>query len=356
MKNSVLTKLFGKFVNDRQLVLKKLRRVLIAIITISLVVYVAYLGNLYVDYHFVQKDQINIYLDGIGKELIEQSSNNTELISNIILWQRDYFISPKTNSFDTFDSAFENRYLRPNTPDPLWSIYLKKASCGELACVFGDLVTRTGLTYRPVYTTGFIDPYRMTVNNHAWSEVQLESGEWVIADVGFNAFPPINQSIFYSQYHFLMGPIFYVENETHFNNMESYIPNTQKVIIHALRNGKDITGGLIYVNLHYNGSSLLMGMPYKTNESGMAEVTLGVYDGVTYTIGVIEPETKDYTFRSNILLGADTGITEITLDEWNTSNKLIGGYILFILIIVFIGEVLIVIDINFFKLIQNISR
>jgi Transglutaminase-like superfamily. len=346
MKNIAFKKLLVKITS---LIRKKLLFYLVLLFLASTVYYVLHISYLYIDYNCGQKENIEAYLNETSKELVKNSANETELIANIVQWERDYFISPETHSFDTFNSIFE-RPLRRTPPDAIWSLYLKKASCGELACVFEDMANRTGLTFRHVQMSGFLNPSEMNGNNHAWSEVQLDNSEWVIGDAGFNLTPlEDNQSYFYLQRSLLLGPIYYVENDTYVDNMGLYVPNTQKITIHAIKNGENFSDGLIYVYLHYNGTSKIMGLPYPTNESGMAEVNLGVYEGVSYTIGVINPETTDYAFKDNITLANGSNSTLITLHKWHISKKLISRVVCYILLILLIGEMLVLLDIWQFR-------
>ncbi|TGC09454.1 hypothetical protein CUN85_06390 [Methanolobus halotolerans] len=180
----------------------------------------------------------------------------------------------------------------------------------------------------------------MNGNNHGWSEVQLDNGNWVIGDAGFGLAPPEdNQSFFYSERDLLLGPIYFVENDTYIDNMELYVPNTQKITIHTTKMGEDFNDGLIYVLLHYKDKSRGMWLPYQTNESGLAEVNLGIYDGVTYTIGVMNPVATDYA-ESEISLGHDSNVASIKLDDWKFSKVVINGVLVVLWCIVYIGIII----------------
>ncbi|WP_135389494.1 hypothetical protein [Methanolobus halotolerans] len=63
-------------------------------------------------------------MDDTSKELVENSANDTELIENIVQWEREYYCSPTTNSFDTFDSLHEIP-LR-STRLTLYGVYISK--------------------------------------------------------------------------------------------------------------------------------------------------------------------------------------------------------------------------------------
>ncbi|TGC09455.1 hypothetical protein CUN85_06395 [Methanolobus halotolerans] len=108
----------------KSLTCRRLLLYLTLFMLISFTSYVFYLSYLYIDYNFVQKEKIELYLDDTSKELVENSANDTELIENIVQWEREYYCSPTTNSFDTFDSLHEIP-LR-STRLTLYGVYISK--------------------------------------------------------------------------------------------------------------------------------------------------------------------------------------------------------------------------------------
>lgn len=259
-------------------------------------------------YQFHAKQEIEQHLDDISESILLESANDTEKVQQIIRWERDLFFS----SPDSFDKRYE--LLLRKTKNPIWYIHLRKASCGELAIVFEDMANRTNLTYRKIVIDGFINPKDNSTENHRWSEVWLEN-DWRITDSGFNFFyPNTNNLIFTDGRDFLIGHVAVLnEDKTYIDCTSDYVNRSEKLIIKAVKNGEIVENASVIINLNYNDTSCRVvggkGIKYFTNDSGLCEVTLGVYDNVSYTV-VVEDIKSVYKY---------SGQDEITINNNKTS-------------------------------------
>lgn len=305
-------------------------------IVISAFVYPAYL------YYFVYKpiasDHIDAYLDKTSETILLESSNNTEIADNIVQWERNEFILTS----DIFDSVLDPFGFRiPKSAG--WYIFLNKGNCGERAIVFNDMASRTGVSYRKVVVDGFINRKYNSSSDHSWSEVLLEDGSWVIADTGFNVSPLYtNKSVFCSEKNMLLGPVFVYENLTAtIDCTEDYVDNTEKIRVKAVRDGKEIDNASIQIIMNYNGISRKVAggfarfIKFKTNESGISEMTLGVYDNVSYKLKAVDSKgIYQYEGETDVVLGSNTEEVKI---EANKIRPNAATFILFMIIVLYAG-------------------
>lgn len=291
-------------------------------IVIPYFVYPAFLY--YAVYKPFAADHIEAYLNKTSETILLKSSNNTEIADNIIQWERDEFISGST----IFDSVFDPLgYRIPKNAG--WYIFLNKGNCGERALIFNDMARRTGLSYRKIVVDGFIDS---DINfdgghnsgDHSWSEFLLEDGTWVIADVGFDVSPLYkNKSVFCDEKNMLLGPVFVYDNlTTTVDCTEDYVNNTKKLKVKAVRDGKEIDNASIKIALNYDGKSKMVAggltrfVKFKTNESGISRITLGIYDNASYTLKVVDSKgVYQYESANEILFGNSTEEIEVEVDR-----------------------------------------
>lgn len=256
-------------------------------------------------YHCYTKPQIEQYLNETSEYILQNSDNATEIVQNIILWENSIGLTPFNRWYGLL--RFSN--------DPKWNIYIGKANCEERAIIFEDMAKRTNLTYRRIQIDGLIDPKNNT-NNHRWSEVWLD-GDWKISDSGFKLwYPKNNQSYFTSKGDFLIGHVSIHNDDFSFEDCtDSYVNNTGKLIIQVLRNGESVADARVSIKLNnYNTSCYTIGkiIKYSTNESGLCEVTLGIYDGTYYTVDATHVGIFKYTGKENVTI--TDGTTHLTVD------------------------------------------
>lgn len=282
--------------------------------------YIAYPAFLYYAiYEPFASDHIEAYLNKTSETILLESSNNTEIADNIVKWELNEFI----HGSDIFSHFFDPfGYRIPKSAG--WYIFLNRGNCGERAIIFNDMASRTGLKYRKMVVDGFIYSKYNSSSDHSWSEVLLEDGSWVIADTGFNSSPLYtNKSVFCSEKNMLLGPVFVYENITAtIDCTEDYVDNTEKIRVKAVRDGKEIDNANIQITMNYNGISRKVAggfarfIKFKTNESGISDITLGVYDNVSYTIKVVDSKgVYHYEGKRNIVLASNTGEFEVEVDK-----------------------------------------
>lgn len=260
-------------------------------------------------YHCYTKPQIEQYLNETSEYILQNSDNATEIVQNIILWENSIGLT-----------TFNKWYLGPLriSKDPKWYIYIGNANCGERAIIFEDMAKRTNLIYRRIQIDGLIDTKNNT-NNHRWSEVWFD-GDWRISDSGFNLwYPKNNQSYFTSNRGFLIGHVSILNDNLTFKDCtDLYVNNTGKLIIQVLRDGENVANAHVSIKLNnHNISCYTIGkiIKYSTNESGLCEVTLGVYDGTYYTIDATRVGIFKYTGQENVTITNETTYLTIELDE-----------------------------------------
>lgn len=260
-------------------------------------------------YHCYTKPQIEQYLNETSEYILQNSDNATEIVQNIILWENSIGLT-----------TFNKWYLKPLrfSKDPKWNIYIGKANCGEKAIIFEDMAKRTNLTYRRIQIDGFIDTKNNT-NNHRWSEVWFD-GDWRISDSGFNLwYPKNNQSYFTSNKGFLIGHVsIFNDNLTFEDCTDSYVNNTGKLIIQVLRDEESVADARVSIKLNnHNTSCYTIGktIKYFTNESGLCEVTLGVYNETYYTVDATHVGMFKYTGKENVTITDGTTHLTVELDE-----------------------------------------
>lgn len=264
-------------------------------------------------FHAMQ--EIEQHLDEISESILLESANDTEKTHKIITWEQNLFLTS-----DNFDKWYEQPLRK--IKDPIWYIYLKKASCGELAIVFEDMANRTNLTYRRIVIDGFINPKDNSTENHRWSEVWLEN-DWRITDSGFDFFyPKTNNLIFTDGRDLLIGHVaVYNEDKTYTDCTSDYVNRSEKLIIKAVRNGEIVEDASVIINLNYNDTSCKVvggkSIKYFTNDSGLCEVTLGVYDNVSYTVVVEDLKSVyKYSGQDNITINNNkTSYLDIELNK-----------------------------------------
>jgi len=305
-------------------------------VVISAIIYPAFLY--YAIYKPLASDHIESYLDKTSEIILLRSSNNTEIADNIVKWELNEFIRG-SDIFNHFLDPFG--YRIPKSAG--WYIFLNQGNCGERAIIFNDMATRTGLKYRKVVVDGFINSKYNSSSDHSWSEVLLEDGSWVIADTGFNASPLYtNKSVFCSDKNMLLGPVFVYENLTAtIDCTEYYVDNTEKLKVKTVRDGKEIDNASIQITMNYKGVSKKVAgefsrfIKFKTNESGISEMTLGVYDNVSYTLKAVDSKgIYQYEGETDVVLGNNTEEVKI---EANKLRPNAATFILFMVIVLYGG-------------------
>jgi len=261
--------------------------------------------------HYAAED-IEAYLSKTSEEILLKSSNETEIVQNIVNWELREFVLTSERF------QIQDLILRGISTKPSWYLFLNKGNCGELGIVFEDMANRTGLTCRKVAINGFIDLEGHT-ENHAWSEVLLNGTEWVVADSGFNFYPPADHYFNYSEI-WLLGPVYAFEDGAQVEDRTAhYIPNTERIIVMSTRGGEAIPNCSIEIEMNNNGKSQrVVGttIKLKTNESGLCPVTLGVYDNTSYTLRIIDLKSiYQYEGETGIILENNTGEIKIEVDQ-----------------------------------------
>jgi len=266
----------------------------------------------YAVYSHYAADGMEDYLSITSEEILLKSSNETEIVQNIVNWELREFVLTSERF------QIQDLILRGISTEPGWYLFLNKGNCGEFGIVFEDMANRTGLTCRKVAINGFID-FNGRTENHAWSEVLLNGTEWVVADSGFNFYPPTNHYFNYSEI-WLLGPVYAFEGRVQVEDRTAhYIPNTERIIVVSTRDGETIPNCSIEIEMNYNGKSQrVVGTAIKleTNESGLCPVTLGIYDNTSYTLRIIDSKSiYQYEGETDIILGNDTGEIKIEVDQ-----------------------------------------
>ncbi|WP_177188038.1 transglutaminase-like domain-containing protein [Methanolobus profundi] len=263
-----------------------------------------------------EKPSIDAYLNKTSESILLESSNDTEIVQNIIEWENGL-------GLQRFNSNETNLRI---TDDAGWYMYIQRANCGERATIFEEMANRTGLTYRRVSIDGHIDSSG-DIDNHAWSEVFIEDIGWVVADSGFRLAPPQNNFAAYSNI-WLFGPVYAFENESQNEDRTiDYILNTEEIVIKSTRNGETIPNCSIDISLNYNGTALkVVGYNIKlnTNESGICPVTLGAYEHVSYTINIRDEKTfYQYVGEEDITLNNSTKEIEVEVNDLKATTTLL---------------------------------
>lgn len=278
------------------------------------------------------------YLNETAETIILNSKNDTEKVHRIIVWENKFGLT-------TFKPSIISQCLRL-PKDAKWHIFLKKANCGERAIIFEDMAERTKLKYRRVVIDGYIDPPNNKMNNHRWSEVKLD-GDWRIADSGFNlSYPEDNQSFFTLEKGWLIGHVaIQYDNETFGDCTDLYVNRRGKLIIQAVKDGKNIKDADVSINMTYKNLTcpVVSGKTIKrsTNNSGLCEINLGIYDSACYMVKVSDKGIFYGCFgRENVTIANETNYLVIELDErkiqWWTTALFVGTFILaFFVIAVF---------------------
>lgn len=287
-------------------------RLIIRLLLILLLIYSIYSICLYADYNFNAKHEIEESLNEKSKSILIESANDTQKTQKIIEWERNELSTKPFNLLYVL--------IREISKDAKWFIYLKRASCGELAIIFEDMADRTNLTYRKVVVGAIINPSSKDINNHRWSEVWLDE-DWRIADSGFNFYYPNNNNfVFTDDRKYLLGHVTRIdENMT--DRTEAYVNNTGKLVIKAIRDDKAVKNATVNVILNYNDLSckVVGGTIIKrfTNDTGVCEINLGIYDDVCYTV-IINDLKSVYKYsgqEENITINNKTTPLEIELNE-----------------------------------------
>ncbi|AEH61280.1 hypothetical protein Mzhil_1436 [Methanosalsum zhilinae DSM 4017] len=219
---------------------------------------------------------------------------------SIIEWQKNQLNFPNSKRFD--NKYLNYYYLRIFLlNEPLYYIHINRASCGELALIFEYLAEEMDVQYRSLIIDGHINQRNMNIDNHRWTEVLLEDNTWGIVDVGFN-FSPIS----HDKYEFtenrslLFGHVVYQNENRNWNDVTpDYVRNTTKLRINVTNNDYPVKNAKIDVFLNYNNKSApVIGrhITYHTNESGLVEFHLGIYENVTYNI-----EASKYFWGKEVL-------------------------------------------------------
>lgn len=279
---------------------------------VIILLYSAYAICAYAIYSCYATEHIDAYLNKTTEEILFKSSNNIEIVQNIVNWELREFVLT-SERFQIQDSI-----LREISTKPGWYLFLNKGNCGEFGIVFEDMANRTGLTCRKVAIDGLIAPDGHT-ENHAWSEVLLNEIEWVVVDSGFNYYPPTNHYLNYSEI-WLLGPVYAFEDGAQIEERTAhYIPNTEKIILISTRDGRAIPNCSIDIHMDNHGvSKRVVGTVIKltTNESGLCPVTLGVYDNTSYTLRMVDLRgIYQYEGEKTIVLGNGTSEIEIEVNQ-----------------------------------------
>lgn len=323
-RNSISSRLDRQFFHKNG---KSLLRYTIFGIAVIILLCTIHAVCVYAIYNYYAVDHIEADLNEISEDILLKSSNDTEIVQNIIRWERNQFII-RSERFEASDLI-----LREIVPKSSWYLFLNKGNCGELGIIFEDMANRTGLTCRKVGINGFID-FNGRTENHAWSEVLINETEWVVADSGFDYYPPADHYFDYSN-GWLLGPVYAFENGVQTEDRTAYyIPNTEKLIINSVRGGETVPNCSIDIEMSHNGNSTrVVGtvIKLKTNESGLCPVILGVYDNTSYTLKLVDSKgIYQYEGEKNILSGNNTSEIEI---EVNQPRPNLGSAVFVILII-----------------------
>lgn len=276
------------------------------------IIILAFVSVILLCLYYYSKIDIERYLDKISEDISLNSANNTEKVHKIIAWENNDLGLKDFNRYELLLRYFSN--------DPHWYIYWKKARCGERAIIFEDMAKRTNITYRKLGIAGFIDPKENRTANHRWSEVWLDD-DWRIGDSGFNlSYPEYNQSYFTSVRGYLVGHVAIInDNGTFKDCTDRYVNRTGRLLIQAVKDGENIEDAVVSVTLIYkNLSCTVVGgdtIKLKTNDSGLREINLGIYDGTNYLVGLRrEGVFYEYFGQENVTIANETNSLVIELD------------------------------------------
>lgn len=260
------------------------------------------------------ESEIDQYFNRTSGFISLNSYNDTEKTQQIIHWERNLPLR-------TFQNGLRNWILRYTYRTPEWFIHIRKANCEEKAIIFEDMAKRTNLTYRKICIDGFIDPKIKSTENHRWSEVWLD-GKWRIADSGFNLWYPKNDQLFFTEEKgYLIGHVVtFDDNMTMEDCTDLYVKNTSELTIKAIRNGKVIKDADIQIKLNYeNLSCTVVGgnkIHLSTNDSGICQVNLGIYDNTNYTVTINDVKLfYKFSGKETIILKNNTDYLEIDVDR-----------------------------------------
>ena len=112
------------------------------------------------------------------------------------------------------------------------------------------------------------------------------------------------------------------------------------MIIRAVKDGKNVENGDVSINLAYENLScpVIGGASIKrsTNDSGLCELNLGIYDDAHYTVNVRSKDIfYEYFGQENVTIIDETTSLTIELDEqrtrWWMAAMLFIGVFIFIL-------------------------
>ncbi len=298
-------------------------------------------------YSVTENDKIESQMMDESVIIINQSANNSEKAEMIIQWEQEQFNFPAANHFNSNNYRY---YLRDYIPLPGYYLYINRANCGELALVFEYMANITSVPYRQIVTEDMLNPVSMRRNNHRFSEVQLENDSWMIADVGFNLYPPKSSKYEFTENRgYLVGHVAIKNDDGTFTDCTpSYVKNTSKIIVNAKRDGIPSSNADIEVELLYNDTKKPVignNIKYKTDEQGTLELNLGSYDECSYVVTVKDGFYKNST---TFVPNEDVSSIEIEVDKWNIDSAVI--VVLFLVSIVmysslkfgnFIGEMLV---------------
>lgn len=181
--------------------------------------------------------------------------------------------------------------------------------CGFKALIFEEMANRTNLTYRSLQIDGSIDKDGF-VNDHRWTEILLENGDWAIVDIGFNLLPPNGTKYDFTENHdFLIGHVSIIENEDSFTDCTSdYVRNVGKLKITILQNDSPVKNANVSIKMHHKESSCdVVGRNLKayTNESGIYEADLGIYENVNYSLTASLNDSEWQFTKENIVFSKD---------------------------------------------------
>mgnify|MGYP000695883425 CR=1 FL=1 len=298
-------------------------------------------------YSVTENDKIESQMLDESAIILNQSANNSEKAEMIVQWEQEQFNFPAANHFNSNNYRY---YLRDYIPLPGYYLYINRANCGELAIVFEEMANITNLPYRKIVTEDMLNPISMRRNNHRFSEVQLENGSWMIADVGFNLYPPKSSKHEFTENRgYLVGHVAIKNDDGTFTDCTpSYVKNTSKIIVNAERDGVPLSNADIEVELLYNDTKRpVIGnhIKYETDEQGIMMLNLGSYENCSYAVTV-----KDGFYKSSTTFvpNEDVSSVEIEVDKWNIDGTVIFALLLFSIMIYpslrfgnFIGEMLV---------------
>jgi hypothetical protein len=297
-------------------------------------------------YSVTESNKIESQMHDEAGIILNQSTNNSEKAEMIIQWEQEQFNFPAANHFNEIKHLY---YLRDIARFPSYFLYINRANCGELAIVFEDMVNRTNIPYRKIIIDGMLNPKSMTMNNHRFSELMLENDSWMIADVGFNMYPPRSSKYEFTENRgYLVGHVAIANDDGTFTDCtSSYVKNTSKIIVNAKKDGVPASNADIEVELLYNDTKVpVIGniIRYETNESGTLELNLGSYDECSYTVIV-----KDGFYQNSTTFVPDEDMMsiDIEVDKLNLDSTVIIALLLVSIMVYpswrfgnFIGEML----------------